>query len=146
MPTLLGLEGIAPLDAWAGDHDRAFTDARLAEIRRLLDDDELCGRGVLAERVSTVAAYRRWSASYDAEAAGGLFAMDEPVVAGLHVPLQPVFAEFAWVLRPGGDLVISDMHYEQVTRGSVISERGPAANRASQPPTAICSATTCGPR
>jgi hypothetical protein len=32
---LLGLEGIALLDAWAGDHDRAFTDARLAEIRRL---------------------------------------------------------------------------------------------------------------
>jgi hypothetical protein len=31
---LLGLEGIALLDAWAGDHDRAFTEARLAEIRR----------------------------------------------------------------------------------------------------------------
>ena len=28
---LLGLEGIALLDAWAGDHDRAFTEARLAE-------------------------------------------------------------------------------------------------------------------
>jgi Methyltransferase domain len=63
------------------DHDRAFTDARLAEIRRLLDDDKLRGRGVLAERVSTVTAYRQWSAGYDAEAAGGLFAMDEPVVA-----------------------------------------------------------------
>jgi len=24
---LLGLEGIALLDAWAGDHDRAFTEA-----------------------------------------------------------------------------------------------------------------------
>jgi SAM-dependent methyltransferase len=200
---LLGLEGIALLDAWAGDHDRAFTDARLAEIRRLLDDDKLRGRGVLAERVSTVTAYRGWSASYDAEAAGGLFAMDEPVVASYldgrepgvaldaacgtgrfaeflatrghrvigvdsspdmlaharrrvpdgefhvgeldrlplpddsvdiivcalaleHVPLQPVFAEFARVLRPGGDLVISDLHYEQVTRGSVISALGPA--------------------
>ena len=38
---LLGLEGIALLDAWAGDHDREFTDARLAEIRRLLDDEKL---------------------------------------------------------------------------------------------------------
>jgi hypothetical protein len=56
---LLGLEGIALLDAWAGDHDRAFTDARLAEIRRLLDDDKLRGRGVLAKRVSTVTAYRQ---------------------------------------------------------------------------------------
>jgi SAM-dependent methyltransferase len=156
------------------------------------------------EGVSTVTAYRQWSASYDAEAGGGLFAMDEPVVAGyldhrepgvaldaacgtgrfaellarrghrviavdsspdmleharrrvpdsgfrvgeldrlplpddsadviacalalVHVPrLQPVLAEFARVLRPRGDLVISDMHHEQVTRGSVVTSLGPA--------------------
>src|SRR5260221_5782201 len=65
---LLGLEGIALLDAWTGDHDRAFTDARLAEIRRLLDDEKLRDRGVLAERVSTVTAYEQQSAGYDAEA------------------------------------------------------------------------------
>jgi SAM-dependent methyltransferase len=48
-------------------------------------------------------------------------------LALVHVPrLQPVLAEFARVLRPGGDLVISDMHHEQVTRGSVITARGPA--------------------
>jgi ubiquinone/menaquinone biosynthesis C-methylase UbiE len=201
---LLGLEGIALLDAWAGDHDRAFTDARLAEIRRLLDDDQLRGRGVLAERVSTVTVYEQWSASYDAQAGGGLFAADEPVVAEclsgrapgvaldaacgtdrfaefltrgghqvigvdsspdmlaqarrrvpdgqfhvaeldqlplpddsadvivcalalVHVPrLEPVLAEFARVLRPGGDLVIFDIHHELVTRGSVITARGPA--------------------
>jgi SAM-dependent methyltransferase len=40
--------------------------------------------------------------------------------------LQPVLAEFARVLRPGGDLVISDVHHELVTRGSVIIARGPA--------------------
>ncbi|HEY6314400.1 MAG TPA: class I SAM-dependent methyltransferase [Streptosporangiaceae bacterium] len=201
---LLGLEGVALLDAWAGDHDRAFTDARLAEIRRLLDDQKLRDRGVFAERVSTVTAYQQQSASYDAEAGGGLFAADEPVVAEclhgrtpgvaldaacgtgrfaeflarqghkvigvdsspdmldyarrrvpegefrlgeldrlplpddsadvvvcalalVHVPcLQPVMAEFARVLRPGGDLVISDVHHELVTRGSVITARGPA--------------------
>ena len=78
---LLGLEGIALLDAWAGDHDRAFTEARLAEIRRLLDDEKLRGHGVLAERVSSVVAYQQQSAGYDAEAGGGLFAADEPVVA-----------------------------------------------------------------
>ncbi len=38
---LLGLEGIALLDAWAGDHDREFTQTRLAEIRRLQDDEKL---------------------------------------------------------------------------------------------------------
>ena len=41
-----------------------------------------CGdRGVLAERVSTVLAYQQQAAGYDAEAGGGLFAADEPVVA-----------------------------------------------------------------
>ena len=201
---LLGLEGLALLDGWAGDHDRAFTDARLAEIRELLDDEKLRDRGVSAERVSSVLAYQQQSASYDAEAGGGLFAADEPVVAGylsgrvpgvaldaacgtgrfagflsrrghrvigvdsspdmlayarrrvpdgefrvgeldrlplpsdsvdvivcalalVHVPrLEPVLAEFARVLRPGGDLVISDVHHEHVTRGSVITARGPA--------------------
>ena len=44
-----------------------------------------------------------------------------------HVPrLDPVLAEFARVLRPGGDLVISDVHHELVTRGSVMTARGPA--------------------
>jgi SAM-dependent methyltransferase len=201
---LLGLEGIALLNAWAGDHDREFTDARLAEIRRLLADEKLRDRAVLAERVSTVTAYEQQSAGYDAEAGGGLFAADEPVVAEyltgrapgvaldaacgtgrfaeflarrghqvigvdssphmlaharrrvpggkfhvaeldqlpladdsadvivcalalVHVPrLQPVLAEFARVLRPGGDLVISDIHHELVTRGSAITARGPA--------------------
>jgi SAM-dependent methyltransferase len=201
---LIGLEGIALLDAWAGDHNREFTDARLAEIRRLLDDEKLRDHGVLAERVSTVIAYEQQSAGYDAEAGGGLFAADEPVVARclsgrepgvaldaacgtgrfaeflarrghrvvgidsspdmlaharrrvpggefclaelhrlplpddsadvivcalalVHVPrLEPVLAEFARVLHPGGDLVISDVHHQLVTRGSVITARGPA--------------------
>lgn len=201
---LLGLEGIALLDAWAGDHDRAFTDARLAEIRKLLDDEKLRDRGVVAERVSTVLAYEQWANSYDAQAGGGLFASDEPIVAqylngrkpgvaldaacgtgrfaeflsrsghrvigvdsspdmlayarprvpdgefrlgeldrlplpgdsvdvivcGLalvHVPrLEPVLAEFARVLRPGGDLVISDIHHELTTRGSAVTTLGPA--------------------
>jgi ubiquinone/menaquinone biosynthesis C-methylase UbiE len=201
---LLGLEGIALLDAWAGDHDRAFTEARLAEIRRLLDDEQLRDRGVLVEQVSTATVYEQVSAGYDADAGGGLFATDEPVVAEylasrepgvaldaacgtgrfaeflakrghqiigvdtspgmlaharrrvsagefhvaeldrlplpddsadvivcalalVHVPrLHPVLAEFARVLRPGGDLVISDLHHELVTRGSVITARGPA--------------------
>src|SRR5580698_3386134 len=201
---LLGLEGIALLDAWAGDQDRAFTEARLGEIRRLLDDKQLRDRGVLVERVSSATVYEQVSAGYDAEAGGGLFAADEPVVAEylsgrapgvaldaacgtgrfaeflarrghqvigvdsspdmlayarqrvpdgefhiaeldrlplpddsvdvivsalalVHVPgLQPVLTEFARVLRPGGDLVISDLHHELVARGSVIKARGPA--------------------
>ena len=201
---LLGLEGIALLDAWAGDHDRAFTEARLAEIRRLLDDERLRDRGVLVEQVSAATVYEQVSAGYDAEAGGGLFAADEPVVAEylagrgpgvaldaacgtgrfagflarrgyrvigvdsspdmlararqrvpaaefrvaeldrLPLPddcvdvivcalaldhvrcLDPVLAEFARVLRPGGDLVISDIHHELLTRGSAMTACGPA--------------------
>jgi ubiquinone/menaquinone biosynthesis C-methylase UbiE len=201
---LLGLEGIALLDAWAGDHDRAFTDARLGEIRRLLDDEQLRDRGVLVDQVSTATVYEQVSAGYDADAGGGLFAADEPVVAEylasrepgvaldaacgtgrfagflarrghrvigvdsspdmlaharqrvpgaeFHVAeldrlplpddsvdviicalaldhvacLDPVLAEFARLLRPGGDLVISDVHYELLTRGSAMTTRGPA--------------------
>lgn len=52
------------------------------------------------------------------------------VVCGLalvHVPsLAPVLADFARVLRPGGHLVISDVHHELVLRGSVVHAPGPA--------------------
>ena len=158
---------------------------------------------MLVEQVSAATVYDQVSTGYDAEAGGGLFATDEPVVAEylsgrepgvaldaacgtgrfaefrarrghrvigvdsspdmlvharrripdgefhvgeldrlplpddsvdvivcalalVHAPIQPAFAEFARVLRPGGDLVISDMHHEQVTRGSVVTARGPA--------------------
>lgn len=43
-----------------------------------------------------------------------------------HVPdLGPVMSEFARVLRPGGDLVIADVHVELVFRGSVVKALGP---------------------
>ena len=77
---------------WAGDYDHAFTDGRLAEIGRLLDDEKLRGRGVPAERVSTITAYRQHSATYDAEAGGGLFAVDEPVVVGYLGGREPGLA------------------------------------------------------
>jgi SAM-dependent methyltransferase len=41
-----------------------------------------------------------------------------------HVPgLRPAFAEFARVLRPGGHLVISDMHPERIMRGAIPNQR-----------------------
>lgn len=48
-------------------------------------------------------------------------------LALVHVPaLAPVLAEFARVLRPGGHLVISDVHRDLVLLGSVVHSPGPA--------------------
>jgi SAM-dependent methyltransferase len=204
---LLGIEGSALLDAWAGDHDQAFVEDRVAEIRRLLADGKLQNRGVLAERVAADVAYQQQAPDYDANAGGGLFAIDEPVItewlahrevrvaldaacgtgrfariladlghtvigvdgspdmlklarervpegdfqlgsvdrlpladrsvdvvvcalALVHVSdLGPVFAEFARVLRPGGALLISDVHRELTTIGSGIKALGPDGER-----------------
>jgi SAM-dependent methyltransferase len=192
---LLGLEGRALLRAYAGEYDREFTEARVAEIRRLLDVAALQD-GVETIPVSTVDGYRAWSASYD-QPGNRLFDVDEPIVheildalpagaaldaacgtgrhaeylaahghrvigtdsspdmldrararvptadfrtgdlhrlpvgddevdlvvcalALTHVPdLAPVVAELARVLRPGGHLVISDVHHSLVELGSV---------------------------
>lgn len=50
------------------------------------------------------------------------------LVTGLaltHVAdLGPVFAEFARVLRPGGDLLVSDVHDQLVLLGSVVKAEG----------------------
>jgi hypothetical protein len=51
---LLGLEGIALLDAWAGDHDQAFTDARLASPIDALDKHAITRSAErTARRIST---------------------------------------------------------------------------------------------
>jgi ubiquinone/menaquinone biosynthesis C-methylase UbiE len=77
---LLGMEGLALLRAWAGDFDQAFVTARLAEVRRLLDDEAIAGHeGVLVERGATTNAYRQWAGTYD-ESGNGLFDLDQPMV------------------------------------------------------------------
>ncbi|GAA1171399.1 class I SAM-dependent methyltransferase [Pseudonocardia alaniniphila] len=76
---LLGLEGVALLRAFTGEFDRQFVEARLAEVRELLDDESLNGQGVLVDRVDTVDGYRVWSTTYD-EPRNGLFDFEEPLV------------------------------------------------------------------
>lgn len=200
---VLGLEGIALMRSFTGESesDRAFVDARISEIRRLLDDESLADAGVDVERVDTVEGYRIWSDTYDGP--NTAFDFDEPLVRAIvdtlpvgvaldaacgtgrvaaalagrghrilgvdsspdmlalarervpqgeflhgdlqrlpvpddavdlvvcslaltHVPaLDPVLGEFARVLRPGGHLVISDMHPEGVARGMIPSVRLP---------------------
>ncbi|MGP3969493.1 class I SAM-dependent methyltransferase [Streptomyces sp. 6N223] len=200
----LALEGLALLRSFTGEvreADRAFVDARIAEVRRLLDDESLADAAVDVHRLNTVEGYRVWSATYDGPNAA--FDYDEPLIAEIldglptgtaldaacgtgrlsallagrghrvigvdsspdmlararervpdgafhhgdlhrlpvaddavdlvtcslaltHVAdLRPVMAEFARVLRPGGHLVISDMHPEWVGRGAIPPLRRP---------------------
>jgi len=200
---LLGLEGLALLRGWAGDFDRDFVMARLAEVRRLLDEPALANHpGVDLVRRDSPSGYRAWAPTYD-DPNNGLFALDEPAVDAIvdtlppgnaldaacgtgrfsarlsarghrvvgvdnssemlelarlkvpgadfrlgdleelplpdastdlvvcalalsHVPdLEPVMAQFARVVRPGGHVVIADAHHELVFRGSVVKSLGP---------------------
>ena len=76
---LLGLEGIALMRAFAGEHDAAFTQARLAEIRDLLDRAEGFGEGVDLELVPSAEGYDVWAPTYDGPD-NPFFAMDESVL------------------------------------------------------------------
>lgn len=193
---LLALEGMALLRGFVGEYDREFTEARIAEIRRLLDDESLADAAVDVARIDPAEGYRLWSRRYD-EGHNRAFDFDQPIVteiidavpAGIaldaacgtgryaellaarghrvigvdgsadmlthakaRVPaagfqlgeldrlpladdsvdlvvcalalthvrdLGPVVAEFGRVLRPGGQLVMSDMHPDNVARGSI---------------------------
>ncbi|MBA3287496.1 MAG: methyltransferase domain-containing protein [Acidimicrobiia bacterium] len=85
---LLGLEGIALLRTFAGEFDREFGAARIAEIRRLLDDPALGGDGVVAAQLDTVDGYHVWSATYD-QPGNGIFEYEEPVVKEILDNLSP---------------------------------------------------------
>ena len=199
---LLGVEGIALLRGFTGEFDREFVESRIAEVRRLLDDESLADAAVEVDRVNTVDGYRVWSRTYD-EGHNTAFDFDEPTIgeiidrvpAGValdaacgtgrwagaltarrhrvigvdsspdmlerararvpegdfrlgdlhqlpvgdgevdlivcalaltHLPaLDPVLAEFARALRPGGHLVISDIHPEWILRGGIPTLRSP---------------------
>ncbi|MFB4268880.1 class I SAM-dependent methyltransferase [Nonomuraea sp. GTA35] len=198
---VLGLEGMALMRAFTGEHDREFVEERIAEIRRLLADESLAEAGVEVARVDPVEGYRIWSQTYDGP--NSAFDYDEPLVHAIidglpegvaldaacgtgrfaaalaerghhvlgvdsspemlararervpqgdfrlgdlcrlpvpddtadlvvcslaltHAPaLDPVFAQFARVLRPGGHVVIADIHPEGVARGIVPNLRLP---------------------
>ncbi|MDP1795125.1 MAG: class I SAM-dependent methyltransferase [Acidimicrobiales bacterium] len=76
---LIGLEGIALMRAWSGDFDKEFVLARLAEVRRLLDDDALTNHpGVDVASADTLTGYGQWAPTYDEP--NTLFDVDEPVM------------------------------------------------------------------
>lgn len=78
---LLGIEGTALLRGIQdGSADRAFVDARLAEIRALLDDPVLAKAGVEAEpgAISVNEVYRGWAPVYDEP--NTMIEVEEPAV------------------------------------------------------------------
>jgi len=79
---LLGLEGLALLRAFNGEHGRDFTLARFAEIRALLDDLDQAGEAAQSRPVTVAEGYDAWSAWYDSED-NDLLVMEQPVVWGL---------------------------------------------------------------
>lgn len=76
---LLGLEGIALMKAFAGEHDRQFTLDRLAEVRELLDRADDFGDGVELAPIPSPEGYDGWAPSYDTPD-NPFFAMDEAVM------------------------------------------------------------------
>lgn len=85
---LLGLEGVALMRAFAGEFDRAFTEARFTEIRRLLDHADELGPGVDVPPLSVAAGYDGWAASYDGED-NGCFPMRDDVLLPMLDGLTP---------------------------------------------------------
>jgi SAM-dependent methyltransferase len=85
---LLGLEGVALLRAFAGEHDREFTRARIGEIRDLLDRAEEFGAGTDVEVMPTARGYDGWAATYDGEL-NGAFPLQDRVLFPILDELEP---------------------------------------------------------
>ena len=62
---LLGLEGIALFRAFNGEYDRAYAEARIAEVRALVDAADEIGEGIDVPAIDTAEAYDGWAPYYD---------------------------------------------------------------------------------
>jgi ubiquinone/menaquinone biosynthesis C-methylase UbiE len=76
---LLGVEGTALLRAFAGGYDRDFTQARLSEIRALLDSADQLGEEAWSRPITVAEGYRAWAPRYD-QPGNGLIDREQPVV------------------------------------------------------------------
>jgi SAM-dependent methyltransferase len=76
---LLGLEGVALLHAFAGEYDRDFTEARLAEVRALLESADQLGSGAAIRPIPVVEGYGAWAESYDLPG-NQLIDLEQPIV------------------------------------------------------------------
>ena len=89
MAYLLGLEGAALMHAFNGDYGRDFTEARLAEVRALLDSADRFGDAEETRPITIAEGYAAWVGRYDQPGNGP------------HRPEQPVVREILDRLPPG---------------------------------------------
>ena len=85
---VLGLEGVALLRAFDGEYGREFTDARLAEIRTLLDSADQLGEAAETPPITAAAGYRAWADVYD-QPGNGLIDIEQPYVRAILDRLPP---------------------------------------------------------
>ncbi len=76
---LLGIEGAALMRAFNGDFDRDFTEARLAEVRELLESAGQLGAARQTRPVSAADGYDTWASRYD-QPGNQLIDIEQPVV------------------------------------------------------------------
>jgi ubiquinone/menaquinone biosynthesis C-methylase UbiE len=88
---LLGVEGVALLRAFTGRYDRDFTQARLSEIRALLDSADQLGEGAWTRPITAEEGYRAWARRYD-QPGNGLIDLEQPVVRTILDGLPPGLA------------------------------------------------------
>jgi SAM-dependent methyltransferase len=76
---LLGLEGEALMRAFNGEYDRDFTEARLAEVRALLQSPGRLGAGRATRPITIAEGYGAWARYYD-RPGNPLIDLEQPVV------------------------------------------------------------------
>ena len=93
---LLGLEGAALMRAFNGGYDREFTEARIGEMRALLDSAGQFGDGVATRPVTTAQGYDAWAENYDEP--NDLVDLEQPVVREILDRL-PAGTPTSWSVR-----------------------------------------------
>ncbi|MCA5892615.1 class I SAM-dependent methyltransferase [Isoptericola sp. NEAU-Y5] len=112
---LVGLQGVALMRAFAGEHDRAFVEARLADVRALLDAADRFGPGRDVPPIDTRVGYRHWAPRYDGP--NGFWGTEEPLVRPLMEGLPRGVAvdaacgtgrHTAWLVGQGHEVLAFD--------------------------------------
>jgi len=85
---LLGLEGVGLMRAFAGEYDRAFTEARMAEMRELLSRADDFGPGIDVPPLPVADGYDGWAVTYDGED-NGCFPMRDSLLTPMLACLPP---------------------------------------------------------